>query len=142
LTNPIEYDIINAETRKEQKKMLYMLGQIVLDLRKDLIPTYLIKVGLSRDVDRRMNNYRSHNPSAMLISTTAGVEYEEYNCHFFLSRNGCHCYDGEWYSVSKDFFVKCLKEGFEFFPKQRKNQNVYKHISSIKINEICNKIIA
>ena len=117
--------------------MLYMLGQVIIDVGGDLTPTFLIKVGVSRSLNARMAQYRTDNPSALLISTTSGVNAQETACHHFLSRNG-KCYWGEWYKVDKDFFLRCVREGFDFFPKQNKKQNVYKHISELKRTEICN----
>lgn len=113
--------------------MLYMLGQIIFDIQKDFAPKCLIKVGVSRNVNQRLNAYKTDNPSALLISTTAGVNPQERNCHSFLSQNG-KCYQGEWYEVNFDFFSKCITEGFAFFPKGNKKQNVYLHISKDKLD--------
>lgn len=108
--------------------MLYMLGQRIIDSRDNLKPKCLIKVGLSRNINKRINNYKSDNPSAIFISETAGVESEENKCHCFLAQNG-KWYSGEWYEVSNTFFEQCLKEGFKFFPLKNKNQNIYMHIN-------------
>lgn len=116
--------------------MLYMLGQIVFDIRT-LSPKHLIKVGVSRNVSRRMCCYRSDNPSAIHISTTAGVEPQENACHSFLSAHGKH-YSGEWWEVSEEFFLNCLKEGFTPFPKKDKKQNVYNYIHEEEFNKIHN----
>lgn len=113
--------------------MLYMLGQIIFDIQKDFSPKYLIKVGVSRNVNQRLNAYKTDNPSALLISTTAGVNSQERKCHSFLADNG-KCYQGEWYEVNFDFFSKCITEGFAFFPKGNKKQNVYLHISKDKLD--------
>lgn len=101
-----------------------MMAQHSFDLKKNE-ELFLIKVGLSRNVDRRESNYRSDNPSALMIYTTAGTESEESACHSYLSRNGKR-YAGEWYAVSKEFFIKCLKLGFVGFPLRNPNQNIYK----------------
>ena len=106
--------------------MLYMLGQRILD-NVDLTPKCLIKVGLSRNINKRMANYRSDNPSAVFISETAGIEYEERKCHCFLAKYGKH-YGGEWYEVSNFFYEQCLKYGFRLFPLKSENQNVYMHV--------------
>ena len=106
--------------------MLYMLGQRILDCRDNLTPKCLIKVGLSRDINKRINNYRCDNPSAIYISETAGVESEERKCHYFLAKNGKH-YSGEWYEVPNSFFEECLKYGFKIFPLKSEKQNVYMH---------------
>ena len=108
--------------------MLYMLGQRIIDSKDNLKPKCLIKVGLSRDVNKRISNYRCDNPSAIFISETAGVEYEERKCHSFLRKNG-KCYSGEWYEVSNSFFEECLKWGFNIFPLKKEGQNVYMHIN-------------
>lgn len=104
--------------------MLYMFGQVILDIKDDYKQKYLVKVGLSRKLAKRINTYKSDNPSAILFSTTAGVERAEHKCHLFLSENG-KWYSGEWYQVDKNFFERCQHEGFHFFPRQRENQPVY-----------------
>lgn len=106
--------------------MLYMLGQRFIDNMG--IPRCLIKVGLSRNIDKRINNYKSDNPTAVYISSTAGVEYDESRCHHYLSLHGTH-YSGEWYLVSNDFYINCLKKGFAGFPLKNANQNIYMHIA-------------
>lgn len=111
--------------------MLYMLGQHIIDL-KDNKEKFLIKVGVSRDVDKRIRNYRSDNPSAVCISQTAGTEPDERRCHSFLFLHGNH-YNGEWFSVSKQFFNKCLQEGFTNFPLKKKGQNVYIYTKNITL---------
>lgn len=93
--------------------MLYMMAQHGFDLREGN-ELYLIKVGLSRNIRQRENSYKSDNPSALMIYSTAGTESEERACHNYLSKNGKH-YSGEWYAVSHDFFEKCLKYGFWIF---------------------------
>lgn len=105
--------------------MLYMLGQRFIDNMG--LPQCLIKVGLSRDLDKRINTYKSDNPTAVYISSTAGVEYEESCCHNYLSLHGTH-YSGEWYLVDNDFYINCLKYGFKGFPLKNPKQNIYMHI--------------
>lgn len=95
--------------------MLYMLGQVVLDINDNYKQKYLVKVGLSRKLNQRINTYKSNNPSAIVFDTIAGVERAERKCHQFLSQNG-KWYSGEWYQVNKEFFTKCREEGFSFFP--------------------------
>lgn len=112
--------------------MLYMLGQAILDIKDNMTQKYLIKVGLSRKLTQRINTYKSDNPSAIVISTTAGVESSESKCHSFLLNNG-ELYSGEWYQVNKDFFNQCLKEGFKFFPKTQENQNIYMYPNSVRV---------
>lgn len=104
-----------------------MLGQKIIDIKDNNKEKMLIKIGMSRDVDKRMSNYRCDNPSALLISTTAGVEREESYYHHQLYRLGMKKYGGEWFEVSEEFFTQCLKTGFNTF-KMHKKQNVYMHI--------------
>ena len=104
--------------------MLYMLGQRIIDT-PSFTPKCLIKVGVTRDLNKRIKNYKSDNPSAVLISTTAGVEQEESKCHIYLAKIG-KLYSGEWYEVPNNFYVKCLKKGFADFPIDKK-QNIYMH---------------
>lgn len=106
--------------------MLYMLGQIIIDQKDSFTPKCLIKVGVSRNVTKRMGSYRSDNPSAVFISETAGIESDESRCHAFLSSQGKN-YGGEWYEVSEDFYKKCWTHGFTIFPLKTETQNVYMH---------------
>jgi hypothetical protein len=94
---------------------------------------YLIKVGLSRDIDKRKSSYKSHNPAAVMIFTTAGTEREENACHNFLYNYGTR-YQGEWFNVSKEFFHHCLKYGFINFPLKNKKQNIYIKKPTIAFN--------
>lgn len=96
--------------------MLYMLGQAIIDIKNDSSVKYLIKIGLSRQLNQRIYSYKSDNPSALLIATTAGTESAEKSYHYLLSKQG-HCYQGEWYEVNKQFFDNCLKNGFMALPK-------------------------
>ena len=105
--------------------MLYMLGQRFINYQG--IPKCLIKVGLSRDLNKRIATYKSDNPTAVFISSTAGVESDENKCHAYLATVGNH-YSGEWYEVSNDFYISCLKNGFTQFPLKNPKQNVYMHI--------------
>lgn len=104
--------------------MLYMLGQRFIN--RQGIPKCIIKVGLSRDLNKRINNYRSDNPTAIFISSTAGTEPDESRCHSYLFSHGKH-YSGEWFEVSNDFFIDCLKNGFQNFPLKNAKQRVYMH---------------
>ena len=107
--------------------MLYMLGQRVINNEAE--PICLIKVGMSRDLKKRIKNYKSDNPSAIFISSTAGVEYDEQKCHRYLGLHG-RLYSGEWYQVDNDFYINCLKYGFKNgFPLKRENQPVEMHCS-------------
>lgn len=108
--------------------MLYMMAQHSFDL-KTQEELFLIKVGLSRNIGNRASSYRSDNPSAKMIFSTAGTEYDESKCHSFLYHYGTR-YQGEWFKVSKEFFDYCLKYGFIGFPLKRKDQNIYIENSS------------
>ena len=105
--------------------MLYMLGQRFINHQG--IPKCLIKIGMSRNLDKRIATYKSDNPTAIFISSTAGTEPDESRCHNYLETNGRH-YSGEWYEVSNDFYINCLKNGFKQFPLKNSKQNVYMHI--------------
>lgn len=103
--------------------MLYMLGQAIIDIRQDSSIKYLIKVGLSRKLNARINTYASDNPSAIYIANTSGTEREEKRCHTLLGEKG-KVYHGEWYEVDQDFFTKCLRDGFLVFPNYHKKQTM------------------
>jgi hypothetical protein len=102
-----------------------MLGQRFINYQG--FPKCIIKVGLSRDLDKRIRTYKSDNPTAVFISSTAGTEAEESKYHSYLAIHGKH-YSGEWYEVSNDFYINCLQNGFKGFPLKDPKQNVYMHI--------------
>ena len=104
-------------------EMLYMMAQHSFDLRTQE-ELFLIKVGTSSDTHKREKNYKSDNPSALMIYETAGTYREEEKCHFHLMHLG-EWYSGEWYKVSKKVFNKLLEDGFKDFPLRYANQNIY-----------------
>lgn len=100
--------------------MLYM----VLDEKKD---KYYVKVGMSRNIPQRQNQYRSHSPSVIFLCSCAGTEREEIDAHSFIrsfSLNGSP--HNEWFLVSKEFYEKCIKEGLKIIPKCA-NKKIYWH---------------
>lgn len=116
--------------------MLYMMAQHSLDLRNSE-ELFLIKVGLSRDTTKRKSIYKSNNPSALMIATTAGLEREESNCHSYLFKIGKH-YSGEWYKVSQETFNQCLQYGFKGFPLKNPTQNIYFNYRLKPIDKVTN----
>lgn len=100
--------------------MLYM----VLDEKKD---NYYVKIGMSRNIPQRENQYHSHSPSIVFLCSCAGTEREEADAHTFLRgislKGGPH---NEWFLVSKKFYDKCIKEGLRVVPKFA-NKKIYWH---------------
>ncbi len=59
---------------------------------------YIYKVGYTRNIKKRFEMYKSHNPYIQLISTREGEEFEEKLLHLFLHSYGLGVYKDEWYS--------------------------------------------
>lgn len=52
------------------------------------------KIGFAENVEKRMEQYNTHNPSYQLIDITSGTRKDEANLHRILQR---YKYKGEWY---------------------------------------------
>ena len=96
--------------------MLYLM----LDRRDNIC---VAKVGLSRDVQNRRRQYRTHNPFAIMRSECAGTENQEKYCHEVLSKWGKSIDGTEWYVVDEAIFNYLYEKGMgAFYPKGR---NIY-----------------
>lgn len=97
--------------------MVYM----VLDTKQD---KFLVKVGLSRDVRKRIGGYRTHNPFATFLCACAGTEAAEQYCHTVMRcRPDCIGVPGsEWFIVSEEFYNECKEKGLKVFDKFQKNK--------------------
>lgn len=138
LTFPELGCIIDLSTRgneREVKKMLYLM----MDARGK---NTLIKVGRCKNLNQRLNNYRTHNPLAKLIATLETKEIEdsflEKICHsMFKSMNYKQVGNTEWYYIPKGEKRKWRKQGFENFDEP---SIVYLlNISKDCVHIVCNK---
>lgn len=81
----------------------------------------LVKVGESRQLNNRRSNYKSHNPFAIMRSTCAGTENEEYKCHCILYKIGQRVPGTEWFIVSDVVFEMLYQQGMGYFFPEKKN---------------------
>lgn len=81
----------------------------------------LVKVGESRQLNKRRRSYKTHNPCAIMRSTCAGTEMQETLCHMKLNKIGKRILNTEWYMVSDEIFTKLYEEGMGFFFPTGKN---------------------
>ena len=105
--------------------MLYMIGMIGADQYKE--QNFLIKIGYASNVDKRIMQYKSHNPLVIPMYTIAGTKALEKKYHSLLSSIGKKYY-GEWFLVSKIVFMNLMKRGFYLFPLRVERQYRIKRI--------------
>lgn len=91
---------------------------------------YLIKVGMSKNLEDRMKGYRSMNPflyhiDFFYISNKKWVKAYEDMCHHFLNGMGLTKMEGadEWYLVDKELYFEMCEKGFDFFKRDILNGN-------------------
>lgn len=78
----------------------------------------LVKVGVTRKLDVRRSNYKSHNPLAIMRSSCAGTEEKEIRCHTKLKEIGQRVKGTEWFIVNNSIFTELYNKGLGyFFPK-------------------------
>ena len=98
------------------------MSYMVLDKKDN---NYMVKVGMSRNLQKRINDYKSHNPLAIVICSCAGTEREEKYCHNMLSQVYQRIKGTEWFLVDEKFYYDCMSFGFRIFPKFMKNKIVW-----------------
>ena len=97
---------------------LYLIGQCIFNpFTKE--EYYLVKVGKSKDLLRRLKDYTTPNPQIFLIDCVWGEYYYEMEeiYHLILQYN-CFgkSYQGtEWYQVSREIYLKISELKFNFF---------------------------
>lgn len=100
---------------------LYMIGQCIFNpYTKEEF--YLLKIGQSANINKRLRQYKTYNPHMYLIDTLETRKNNtakslESTCHGFLEYK-CHFEsyeDTEWFLVSKDFYLNISEKGFSLF---------------------------
>lgn len=108
------------EYPKEDFSGIYLIGQCIFNpYTKE--EYYLLKVGESSSVAKRLKQYKTYNPHIFLIdtfktkkeNTAKSLESSchsilEYFCHFNSYENT------EWYIVDRDFYLNISKKGLSF----------------------------
>ena len=80
----------------------------------------LVKVGTSRDLKKRRQVYKSHNPLAIMRSSCAGTEESEFEAHEILSNIGKRIVGTEWFFVSETIFETLYLQGMGYFFSNKK----------------------
>lgn len=110
------------EMEMPQVNGLYLLGQTSVNpFTKEEI--YWVKVGMSSDVKRRVNQYTTYNPmfwQIQYIELDEDITFmTEQLCHKDLLQNkiGSTLKRGsEWVMVPKDIYLEICNKGFSWFP--------------------------
>ena len=138
----------NSFSKKEPKKTfneietlsganvngLYLVGSCYFNPLTDE-KFYWIKVGKSKDLQKRMKTYATHNPMLwkncyLPISDRAKTDLAETQCHNILtSRCIKKAKDSnEWFLVDRETYLSICNRGFNWFvdqiPKEFKNEFV------------------
>lgn len=100
---------------------IYCLGQTNYSPETGEV-NYYIKIGQAADFDKRMKQYKTHNPFFWKIAFL-GVEdptirnYAEHVFHaalqYSVSLNKSHKNGYEWFEVSKSDYIRICNEGFK-----------------------------
>ena len=88
--------------------MLYLM----MDKKSD---KYLVKIGVTRNLRQRRNNYKSHNPFAIMRSSCAGTEADERRCHLILLKIGKRVTGTEWFEINEKDFDTLYSAGMRYF---------------------------
>lgn len=80
-----------------------------------------VKVGFTRDLEKRKKYYRTHSTSAFFFDVKEGTTQDEHYCHLYLEAMGFEKVfpneaQSEWYKIPKGIKKKdLLAQGFTFF---------------------------
>lgn len=78
-----------------------------------MLNTNVIKVGYTSNLNRRMNEYITHNPSIRLVDVVEGNQVCESLFRQRLEELGCEQVNGsEWYKLPKYINKANIKKGF------------------------------
>lgn len=99
---------------------LYLVGSTHFDPILE-ITYYWIKVGMSTNLVKRLNSYRTENPMIFVADTweedRETVFDAEFVCHVKLSDVAIAQAQGtnEWFLVDRDTYLNICKQGFKYF---------------------------
>jgi len=75
---------------------------------------YFVKCGFSSSPKRRLNDYTTHNPTAIMRSTCAGTRSTELLARKTLaSMSICRIKSSEWFEVTQEVFNLFYAKGME-----------------------------
>lgn len=100
--------------------MLYMIGLSGIQYKKGY--KNLIKIGYTKKVDKRLREYKTHNPIVIPMWSMAGGKAQEKYFQELLASYSLRQSYGEWYEVSRDMWDACFCYGFKIFTKQNVKQ--------------------
>ena len=109
------------------KSGIYLMGQIAKEINTSQ-EIYMIKIGQSKNLRKRISQYKTVNPYCKCIDTIISDNYNSLEKQYhkkIKSINGTQIDNTEWYIVSKTLFEKCLKYGFDIIDFYSIKQNNY-----------------
>jgi hypothetical protein len=109
-----EEDVLRFSAPKTQG--LYLIGNTLFNPHTEE-QFYLVKVGISKNLQSRMKNYNTLNPLVFHIDYYTECELQERQCHHILLENCQSRVDKteEWFRVSKELYFEICEKGFQFF---------------------------
>jgi hypothetical protein len=116
-----EEDPLRFSAPKEEG--LYLIGNTVFN-PFTMEEFYFIKVGASTNIYKRMNTYRSTNPSIFHIDYYLRSEWKrgmnEQGCHFVCREIGMAVVErtSEWFRVDRQTYLEICSKGFVYFEEK------------------------
>lgn len=93
---------------------LYLIGSVYLNPRTNK-PLYFVKVGQSKNLEKRVNQYYTYNPFFKFIDfvlvDSKKLLKEEKSYHELLSQK-CKWGTGEWFVVEEKAYFNLVEYGF------------------------------
>lgn len=93
---------------------LYLIGQTFFNPVTDE-KYYWIKVGEASDLKRRRREYNTTTAMIWDIGYYTGVDLTESGCHEKLKEICLHRHADEWFSISRENYLKICEIGFDWF---------------------------
>ena len=93
---------------------LYMIGQTFVNPITDE-KFYWVKVGSATNIARRRRDYNSMTAMVWDIGYYTKDDLTESECHDKLKEIALHRHADEWFSVSRENYLKICEQGFEWF---------------------------
>ena len=96
---------------------LYLLAQIICITSRPNEKYFIVKVGKSQNLAKRIQSYRGMNPFATCIDIleikSNKVDEMEIKYHMMLNKKYERQLNTEWYVVPEEEFAKIVKNGFD-----------------------------
>jgi len=96
------------------KEGLYLIGQTNFNphTKEEF---YWIKVGWGGNLSTRRRQYNTYTAMIWDIGYCVDNQISEYKCHEKLLKIALHRHADEWFSVSRENYLKICEQGFEWF---------------------------